>query len=491
MSENIALQKKIVNATKWSFITEIMAKLINPITSMILARILTPNEFGVVATITMITSFADMIADSGFQKYIIQHDFKSDEDLQDCIDVAFWTNLMISIILWGIIIIFSEDIAIIVGNPGLGKVISIACVQIPITAFSSIQMSYCKRNFNYKDLFSTRIISIMIPFIVTIPFAMLGLSYWSLILGTIAGNISNACVLTIKSKYKPKTNYKISVLKEMFSFSIWSLIEAIFIWLTAWIDVFIIGTILNSHFLGLYKTSINSVNSIMSIVTVSTTSIIFSSLCRLQNDENEFQKMFFKAQKLVSMIIIPMGVGIYIYSDFVTDILLGSQWQQADKIIGIWALTSSIKMVLGDYCSEAFRAKGKPKLSLASQILHLIVLIPSCILSAKHGFWILVYVRSWIRIQQVVVQWIFMIKFIKIPIFKSFKNILNTIIGSVLMGIMALILRIQSRNYIWNFISIIICIIFYFYIMAILDINIKYKLKELWNIKIKKNRILN
>lgn len=74
--DNKGISKKIANATKWSTLTEFAAKIIIPVTNMILARLLTPEAFGVIATVTIIISFADMLTDSGFQKYLIQHEFK-------------------------------------------------------------------------------------------------------------------------------------------------------------------------------------------------------------------------------------------------------------------------------------------------------------------------------------------------------------------------------------------------------------------------------
>lgn len=169
--EKESIKNKFTNATKWSVITEIVAKLISPITNMILARIVAPEAFGVVATITMIISFVDMFTDAGFQKYLIQHEFKDENEKFKNANVAFWTNLGISIFLWIMIIIFRENIAILVGNPGLGNVIAIACIQLLLTSFSSIQMALYRRDFNFKILFSVRMVSIFIPFAVTIPLA--------------------------------------------------------------------------------------------------------------------------------------------------------------------------------------------------------------------------------------------------------------------------------------------------------------------------------
>ena len=80
MSEKITA-KRVLNATKWSTFAEIMAKLATPIVNMVLARLLTPEAFGVVAAITIITSFADIFTDAGFQRFIIQHEYESDEEL--------------------------------------------------------------------------------------------------------------------------------------------------------------------------------------------------------------------------------------------------------------------------------------------------------------------------------------------------------------------------------------------------------------------------
>lgn len=466
MAEN-NLQNKVINATKWSAMTEIAAKLVSPITNMILARILAPEAFGVVATVTMIVSFAEMFTDAGFQKYLVQHQFKDEEEKFNNANVAFWTNLGISILLWITIFIFREKIAISVGNPGLGNVIAIASFQLLLTSFSSIQMALYRRDFDFKTLFLVRMVAVFIPFAVTVPLAILGLKYWALIIGTITMQFSNAIVLTLKSKWKPKLYYNLKILKEMISFSIWSLIEAISIWLTTWADTFIIGNALNQHYLGLYKTSTSMVNTLMVLITGSTTPVLFSTLSRLQDDEVKFNRIFLKFQRLISIIVFPLGVGVYLYSDLATQILLGSQWGEASGVIGIWALTSSIMIVFGNYCSELYRAKGRPKLSFIAQLLHLIVLVPACIISSKYGFWTLVYTRSLIRLQLVLVHFLLMKFVIKFTISSMFKNVFPTAISAVTMGVFGYLLQQINEGLIWNLFSIVLCAVLYFGILFI------------------------
>ncbi|MFE5426929.1 lipopolysaccharide biosynthesis protein [Peribacillus simplex] len=459
---NKELKGNMINAAKWSSITEIAAKIVTPITNMILARILAPEAFGVVATITMIISFADMFTDAGFQKYLVQQEFKDIKEKHQHSNVAFWTNFGMSFLLWGIIALFSKSIAVLVGNPGLGIVIIVACVQLPLTSFSSIQMALYRREFNFKALFWARLISIFLPFVVTIPLAFIGLGYWALIIGTICGGIANAIILTIKSNWKPKLFYCVNVLKKMLSFSIWSLFEAISIWLTVWIDVFIISILFNEYYLGLYKTSTIMVNSLLALVTSATTPILFSALSRLQKNDVEFNQTFFNMQRIIAIFILPLGIGIYLYDDLAVQILLGNKWGEASRIIGIWALTSAITIVFGHYCSEVYRAKGRPKLSVLAQILHLVLLVPVCIISGKYGFWIFILARSWVRMQAILVHFIIMKYVIKFPLRKMISNVCPAAISAVAMGFLGYFLQQLNEGIIWSFISIIICVILYF-----------------------------
>lgn len=456
------LDNRILKATKWSSITEIVAKLITPITSIVLAHLLTPEAFGVVATLTMVITFAEIFTDAGFQKYLIQHEFKDDVDKEQSTNVAFWSNLVMSLVLWLIIGVFADPLAAMVGSPGLGGVLTIACVSIPMAAFSSIQLAIYKRDLDFKTLFKIRLVGICVPLVVTIPLALYLRSYWALLAGTIVQNLVNAILLTVYSKWKPKLYYSFAKFKEMFSFSAWSVVEAVSIWLTGYVDIFLIGMYLNDHYLGIYKTSMTVVGQIMGLLTAATTPILFSSLSRLQTDEEAFKDLFFKFQKLVGLLVIPIGFGIFCYSDFITEILLGDQWGQASGFIGLWALTSAITIVLSHYSSEVYRAKGRPRLSVLAQVLHLIVLLPAVVIAVKYGFEALYTTRSLVRFEGIMVDLILMYFVIHISVWKMLKNLFPALISSVIMAAVAILIKDISPSVIWKIASILICIAVYF-----------------------------
>lgn len=460
MSNN-NLVEKYQSATKWSTFAELFSKLSIPLSNMILARIIAPEIFGVVATIVLVVSFAEMFSDSGFQKYFIQHDFRDDNETFLFSNVAFTINLIISLILVLIILLFKDNIALLVGSPGYGQAILVASLQIILFAFSSIQIALLKRDFNFKKLFYMRVFASLTPFFVTLPLAFLGLSYWAIIIGSISVQLVNVIFLYIKPKWIPKLYFNMKILVKMLSFTIWTLLESISIWLTTWVDVFFISMYLSIYDLGLFKTSTSMVNSIISIFPAILIPVLFSTLSRLKNHKDQFESTFLMFQQLLAVFLFPLGIGIFLYSDLVTTIILGSKWIEASFIIGIWSLTSSIMIVFSHLSSEAYRSKGMPKISLLAQLLHLVFLIPTIIIF-KDNFTSLVYARSLVRFQFIFVHFVLLKIFIGISPLKIITKLIPVFISAVVMGMVVYILRLSHDGYIIDIFGIVFGIIIYF-----------------------------
>lgn len=468
MTSSQALKKSVVKATKWSAITEVVARLVMPISNIVLARILAPEAFGIVATITMVVSFAEIFTDAGFQKYLVQHEFLDEEDKDQSTNVAFWSNLSMSLLFWLIIILFRNQIAKLVGNPGMGWVLVIASISIPLAAFSSIQMALYKRDLDFKTLFKARIVGVCVPLVVTIPCALILKSFWALVIGIITRDLLNAIILTWYSKWKPRLFYSFNKLKEMFAFSSWSVAEAISIWLTGYADIFLVGSVLNQYYLGLYKTSMSFVSSITGLITAATAPILFSSLSRLQNNDVEFFPFFLKFQKLVGILVIPLGVLVYCYCDFITVFILGEQWVEAAGFIGLWGLTSSVVIVLSNYASEVYRSRGKPQLSFLSQCLHLAFLLPAILIAIRYGYETLYTTRALARFQAIIVDLAILFFAFRYSPLKFIGNVLPSAFGALVMVLCSVAFKSWlPDSIICNLVSMLLCAAVYLFILCL------------------------
>ena len=460
----IDIKQQISNSTRWTFITELASKVMTPLVNIILARILAPEAFGILATIMMIISFADIITDAGFQKYIIQRDFNNRIEYQKSFLVAFWTNVLLSFCIWSLIYLFRDRLAYIVGNPSLGSVLAIAGVVIPINALSSVQLAVMKREFSFKNLFFLRLISIVVPIIVTLPLAILGYEYWSLIIGYIIAQFLLTFAVFIFSKNNIHFYYSIKILREMLPFSTWTLIESISIWLTNWIDILIVSTFFSAYYLGIYRMSMVSVNSFLALIIGAVTPVLYSSLSRLQKKHDEFIYMFHFFLKRTALIVIPLGTGIFLYRDIARSILFGNNWSEADLMIGLWGFTNCLAIIYCHFCSELYRAKGTPKISFVAQILHLVFLIP-VIYFFSNSYENLVIARNATRIQFIIVHFSLLKYIYNINPLQVLNETKNYIFASIIMGLFVYYSRILFNNLIYDILSMLIAAVLYFKIL--------------------------
>ena len=462
------MDTKIVAAAKWSVITEVLAKLITPLTNIILAHMLAPTAFGILATIMMVISFAEMLADAGFQKFLVQHEFESSQEKQEVTDVAFIANLVFSLILWGAIIIGRDELAVLVGNDVLGIPLAVMGAMIPLSAFSSVQMALYRRDFNFKFLLNIRLITILTPILISIPMALMGYDYWSLIAGILGAQLFTALALLKSRRNQIHLFFSGHVFMKMFSYSAWSLAEAFSIWLTAWVDTFIISRFLDAYYLGIYKMPMAIVTTVMAMATASLAPVLFAALSRVQNNQQAFSNTFFTFQRYMALFLVPLGVGLFVFQDFVVQLLLGPQWTLAGIVLGSWALSSAIMTVTANLISEIFRAKGMPNLSFWAQILHLVVLIPVIYICIQYDFSTFVYARSLVRMEMLVASMLLLALFVNMSAFRIISNISVYLITASIVGLIAYsILHLYDAVW-WTVVCMLLCVVLYVAILYVI-----------------------
>ena len=441
----------------WSLFSEIAAKFVTPITNMLLARILVPDDFGVLAICNMLVSFVDIITDAGFGKYLVQHDFSSEDEKRDYADVAFWSNLAISAFMVILIVIFRRPVAKLLGNEKYSTVISIASIQLIFTSLSSIQTGLFRRQFNFKKLFITRLSVAIAPLVITVPLALYTHSYWSLIIGNLSGAFINSLVLTIMSSWKPSLFYSFELLKNMFSFSFWSLCEGLANWVIFWVDTFIVSHFCSEYYLGIYKNSANMVMSIMGMISASMSPVLLSVLSRVKDDKKTFFELFLSIERVMLYLILPMGIGLFCYRKVATYILFGKQWSEAANIVGGWALMMMCSLAFYSFPAELYKSKGIPKILFFFQISYIIFLVPCCIISIRRGFWIFVYSRCLCVIEQIIMSLIFIKATFNFNSMKLFKNMGKPLLATLIIPTVYVITyRWINISYVHEFLGMLI-----------------------------------
>ncbi len=488
ITEFTTMQKDtIIKSTKWSVITEMITKLAAPITNMVLARLLMPEVFGLVATFSLVTSFAELFTDAGFQKYIVQHEFEDQKDFDLSVNVAFWTNFLFSCLIWLGICVFRDNIAIFVGSEGYGIHIAVLSVQIPLYAFSSIHLSIYKRQFKFKELLPIRLIDSIVPFLITIPLAYFLKNSWAIIIGNLSRQMINAFLLSKKSTWKPSFVYSFVKLKNMWKTCTWMLMDSIMIWTTSYAGTLVVSYFLDSHYLGLYRTGITTITPYINLMYAMTAPVLFSALSRLQSNLNDCNACFLSYQKAAALIVFPLGMAVYVFSDAVTMILLGSKWMEISSLIGSVGLGLSFCAITAQYNSDYFRALGKPKVAFCVQGIYAVIMVPSLLLAVKHSFSMLCIVTGVLNVVYSFISITAMHIIFRLNITKYVKNMTSAIIGCIGFGLVAeVLLKMHDNSLVYQIFVGLIAVCVYISILLIIPESRKIMLSFLRSINILK-----
>lgn len=443
---SLEIQRKSKRSLKWSFFGELFAKISTPISTMVLARLLAPEIFGIATATTIVLTFCEAITDSGFAKYIIQHDFQDDRDFDRHLSVSLISSLVLALVLCAVVFLFRSPLSALVGNQGHEMVLAIACIQVPFASINAVLAASMKRGFHFKKLFIIKISYCAVPFAITIPLAFFGLSYWSLVIGTISAQVLQTPLLIILSKRKIRPCFSFSILKNMLSASLIMIVESVIIWGCSWASTALASGMFDQAAVGIMKVSNSTVDSIFSLFGTAFLAVLFPTLSRLKNDKKSFENSFLSIQSAAMAIMIPLGIGAFLYSSTITSIFLGPNWSQAAFVIGVLSLTRPLTYCFSNFMCEAFRSNGHFKSSIIYHLAYLALTITLMVTLGRISYELFVISSAIANVlASVFAVGILHFRY-KIAVVRQISSLISPIIAATLMCFPALLALFNGGN---------------------------------------------
>lgn len=330
-----------ISAILWSFFQRAGGLIIGFIANIILARLLIPDDFGVVGILLIFVSFANIIVDGGFGSALI---FKKQIDQND-ISTVFTINLIISIVLFSVIFIFAPYVSVYLEIPKLDLYLRIESISIVIRAFYVVQTSILNKELKFKDLAVINLISSSISVAIAVTLALSGVGVWSLISKNIVLQICLCILFNLKSKVKFRLSFQKKLFIPLFKYG-W------FVALTNFIDVFYANTIAfiigkkgSVADLGYY----NQAASLQQIPSYSISQIIcqvlFPFMVKYQDDYSKIKSNATNVLYITSVIIFPIFTFLIYFAEPIITFIYSSKWLQSAfyfKILCIGGLVEPI-----------------------------------------------------------------------------------------------------------------------------------------------------
>jgi O-antigen/teichoic acid export membrane protein len=382
------VSQKALRSVKWSVLMELVSRVSSPLIFIILARLLTPTDFGVLATAMIAISLAQAFCDASLAKALVQ----SKEPPENIAHVAFWTNVLVAVIAYAVLFLTAPSLSLFFQNPITEPVLRVAGFQIIIVSLSSVHQALLVREFRFRQLFWIKSLTAFVPGLISIPFAASGYGVWALVMGSLAGHLLNLWFFWHQSPWRPRMQFDLEAAKKLYPFGFWTAGEGLALWFFGWADNVMVGKFLGTASLGVYTVAWSISTILFGALVNPLLPVLYASFSRLQNDRIGLHAMFTNANRIIMALTLPLGTGLLLLGPDLALFFFGSHWPELGLVFGVLAFMMGMGWMVG-INHELYRAIGHPDLNTKLMFIFILYYLPSFIIAAPFGLEVFVFTR--------------------------------------------------------------------------------------------------
>lgn len=348
----------------WKFLERIIAQLVSLVVSIILARILMPEDYSVVSLVAIFFTFANILISGGFNSALIQ---KKNADETDYSTVLFLC-VIFSLVIYALIFFAAPFLALLYKQPLLIPIFRVMGLTLPINAVKSIWCAYISAHLQFKKFFFATIGGTLISAVVGISMAVTGFGPWALVAQQMTNAVIDTSILMFTTRIGFRFVFSFLKFKELFSFG-WKVLVSSFIGTVySQIVPLVIGVKYTSADLA-YYTKGKSFPELLSTTTTNTlAAVLFPVLSKFQDSKESLHNYTRLYIRLSSYVAFPLMLGLFAVADSFVSVLLTDKWLFAVPYIKIFCVANMFEMVHIGNC-ETIKAMGRSDVYLVMEII--------------------------------------------------------------------------------------------------------------------------
>lgn len=373
----MSLRKKTISGLFWSVLSQGGKQVSQFVITAILARLLSPADFGLVAMATVFTGFAMIFGELGISSALIQ---KQDLD-EDHWSSAFWLNLLVGFFL-AIIFYFSAPfIALFYKKPELVSILQVLSINFILVSFTIIQQTILTKEMNFRSLMVRDILAVIVSGFLGIVLAFRGWGVWSLIVQTLTFSIVNGVLLWILSKWRPRFVFSRLAIRDIFHFSANVTGFQIINYFGRNIDQLLIGKFLGTQALGYYSLAYKLMLLPLQNISWMITRVMFPAFSLIQNDITKLRVNYLKMIKYIAVITIPLMLGLFFIAKDLVLVFYGPKWLLTVSLIQVLVFCGMVQSI-GTTVGIIYQSLGRADIQFK---FTLFVSVPTAVLSVLIG----------------------------------------------------------------------------------------------------------
>ena len=353
-----------ISNSMWKFGERIIAQGVSLLVSIVLARILSPNDFGVVGIVTVFFNLANVIISGGLNTALIQ---KKDSDKEDYSSVLI-VCVLVACVLFGILWFAAPAIANIYHNNLLIAMIRVMGLSLPIYAIKSIVCAYISSSLKFKAFFFATLGGTLVSAVVGIAMALNGFGAWALIAQQVTNTTIDTIILYAMTRMPISLHFSFPKFRVLYKYGwkvfVSSMIDAIY---NQSLPLFI-GTKFTSADLSFYTKGRQFPGAVSGTTTSTLNAVLFPILAKQQDDKSVVLSYIRKFMQLSSFILFPIMLGIFAVADNFVSVILTDKWLPAVVYLRLFCLSDMFTMIHSGNC-ETIKAIGRSDIFLKMELI--------------------------------------------------------------------------------------------------------------------------
>ena len=465
------MKNKVASGVIWKFIERLSIQLGKFVIQLVLARILVPEEYGIIAILTVYIAVADSIVQGGLNLAIVQ---AKEVDSTDYSTVLI-TSFIASIVMYSILFLFAPLISDWYDIPILTQLLRVLSLTLFSGAIYSVEIAYIQRRIQFRLNFISSAIGIVVSGIIGILFAIKGFGVWAIVIQQMSNQVIAVFVLLVCIRKVPRFSFHFDRLRKLFSFGWKVMMSSVIATITENLYNIVLGKIYNVEVLGYYNRGHQFPTVICSSANQTIAGVLLPVFSRKQDDLEELVKSTRKGVRLSCFLIIPLMTGLLSMAPQLIKLLLTDKWLPCVPFLRMECLFY-ITLAANYVESQAIRAIGKSQVSMYLEITKTLLAIVGIVLLMHEDIFYIMLQRVLISLFLSLIVMYICKKLIGYSIIDQIKDQYKYYIASGIMGFF--IVLIGKANI--TLILLVICqffsgILIYLFILLLLKDEVVYE----------------
>ncbi len=341
----------------WSGTAQLARQVLYFIISVILARLVSPHEFGLIAMVTVCTNFANLFSDLGLGAAIVQK-----SDIQERhLSTVFWINIMAGLLITALVVAAAPLIAMFYREPALRLLTTVIALNFAIGAFKVVQNALLQKAMNFRQLALIEITAVIISGAAAVTAALSGWGVWSIVTQSLVFTTTSVVLVWLCSNWRPARSCDAKAFRELTGFSFNLLgFNMINYWIRN-IDHVLVGKYIGPASLGIYTRACGLMLLPVAHISSVIARVMFPVMSELQKDIGKSKEVYLRATRIIALITFPLMAGLLVTAEPFILTVYGNKWQEVSPILKIFCFNGALQSV-GTTVGWIYIAQGRTDL---------------------------------------------------------------------------------------------------------------------------------